>query len=341
LYHEKTGVYFVNLFNEGVVLVMRAVVFDGKLTVVKDYPMPDVPPGWALIRVKVAGICGTDIELIKGYKEFKGVLGHEFIGTVETCDDPDWIGKPVAGEINTGCGRCGWCENDLQRHCPDRSVLGILKHDGCMADYCVLPMRNLFEIPNNLSSQRAIFIEPVSAACEMLQQVQINGTERAIVLGDGRLGILCAWVLATVLSDVTLMGHHAKKLARARWRHLKTERHSADIAPTADIVVDATGTNAGIRDAIARCRPRGTIVLKTTVAAYGDIDLSSIVINELTVVGSRCGQFKDGLRMLASHADMPLEGLITAQYPMEQAVAAFEHAVRPEALKVLIDMNPL
>lgn len=318
---------------------MYAVVFDGKLTVVKDYPIPDVPTGWALIRVQIAGICGTDIELIKGYKEFKGVLGHEFIGTVTTCDDSHWLGKQVAGEINAGCGSCGWCENGLQRHCPNRSVLGILKHDGCMADYCVLPLRNLCEIPNDIPSKRAIFIEPLSAACEILEQLQIKGTERAVVLGDGRLGILCAWVLATVLSDVTLIGRHAKKLARARWRHLKTEHHTAGITPGADIVVDATGSNAGIHDAISRCRPRGTVVLKTTVASYGDVDLSPIVINELTVIGSRCGQFKDGLRMLASHADMPVEGLITAQYPMEQAMAAFEHADRPDALKVLIEMN--
>ncbi len=320
-------------------MVMRAVVFDGKLTVVKDYPIPDVPTGWALIRVQVAGICGTDIELIQGYKEFKGVLGHEFVGTVKTCDDPAWIGKRVTGEINTGCGRCGWCENGLQRHCPNRRVLGILKQDGCMADYCVLPLHNLCEIPNNLPGNRAIFIEPLSAACEMLEQLRINGTERAVVLGDGRMGILCAWVLATVLSDVTLVGHHAKKLERARWRHLKTELHPTAMVPEADIVVDATGTNNGIQDAISRCRPRGTVVLKTTVASHDAVDLSPIVVNELTVVGSRCGQFKDGIRMLATHADMAVETLITAQYPIEQAVAAFEHAVQPDALKVLVGMN--
>ncbi len=325
--------------NEGIVLTMRAVVFDGRLTVVKDYPIPDVPPGWALIQVQSAGICGTDIELMKGYKTFKGVLGHEFVGTVSVCDDPVRVGQQVAGEINVGCGKCECCTTGLQRHCLDRSVLGIIRHDGCMADYCVLPLTNLWAIPGDLPSERAIFIEPLSAACEILEQLQINGTERAIVLGDGRMGILCAWVLATALADVTLIGHHPEKLARAEWRHLKTELATPVRMPEADIVVDATGTTGGLQEAIARCRPRGTVVLKTTVASNDAVDLSLIVVNELTVVGSRCGQFKDGLRMLTAYPDMPVAALITARYPLEQAMAAFEHAARPDALKILIDVN--
>jgi len=318
---------------------MRAVVFDGTLRFIKDYPVPEVPPGWALIHIIKAGICGTDIELIKGYKDFKGVLGHEFVGILKESEDPVWIGKHVVGEINAACGRCDWCARDLQRHCPNRTVLGILNLDGCMADYCILPVENLCEIPAVMSSARAICIEPLSAACEIIEQLHIQGTERVVVLGDGRLGILCAWVLSTLIPDVTLVGHHRKKLALANWRHLKTMLGPAKFGSLADIVVDATGSGNGLADAMSLCRPRGTIVLKSTVVSYGEVNLSSVVVNELTVVGSRCGQMKDGLQMLASYPDMPVERLITARYPIEQAKAAFEHAVQNIALKVLLDIN--
>ena len=318
---------------------MRAVVFDGELTFVKNYPVPEIPAGWALMRVLKAGICGTDIELIKGYKEFKGVLGHEFVGIVKKCDDLSLIGKRVVGDINAGCGKCGWCTKGLQRHCPNRTVLGIINHDGCMADYCVLPVSNLFEIPAEMSNEREIFIEPLSAACEILEQLQIQGMERVMVLGDGRLGVLCAWALSTLLSDVTLIGHHPEKLALAEWRHLKTMIDKAVPGLEADIVVDATGYGGGIVEAMSLCRPRGIIVLKSTVASQGEIDLSPIVVNELTVVGSRCGQIEDGLRMLESYPDMPVERLITARYPIERAKAAFDRAVQPDALKVLIEIS--
>ena len=318
---------------------MRAVVFDGKLRFVKNYPVPEIPTDWALISVLEAGICGTDIEIVKGYKEFMGVLGHEFVGIVEQSDDPAWIGKRVVGEINVACGRCDWCAKELKRHCSNRSALGILSHDGCIADYCALPVSNLFEIPAEMSNARATFIEPLSAACEILEQLQIQGAERVLVLGDGRLGILCAWVLSTLFSDVTLIGHHTEKLAKAKWRHLKTAHSTAKLDLKADIVVDATGSDSGINEAMSLCRPRGTIVLKTTVASQRAINLAPIVVNELTVVGSRCGQINDGLRMLQSYPDMPVERLITGQYPIEQAVEAFERSAQPDALKVLIDTS--
>lgn len=318
---------------------MRAAVFDDKLRFIPDYPVPKPKPGWALIRVLTAGICKTDIELMKGYKEFHGILGHEFIGVVEQCDDAYLKHKRVAGEINVGCGQCEWCANGLGRHCPNRTVLGILDLDGCMADYCMLPVTNLHEIPDSVPDQRAVFIEPLSAACEILEQVTFKGSERVIVLGDGRLGILCAWALTTAVADITLVGHHPEKLNLAKWRHLKTAHGSDGVEAGADIVVEATGSGEGITEAMSICRPLGAIVLKSTVAFQGKLNLSPLVVNEQKLVGSRCGKFKDGLHMLESYPDMPFDQLITATYPIEQALEAFERAARPDALKVILEMS--
>lgn len=318
---------------------MRAVVFDGDLRFETDYPMPEIPQGWAQIRVQTAGICKTDMEIIKGYKGFRGILGHEFIGVVETCEEPGWSGKQVAGEINAACGQCEWCKKGLGRHCLNRRVLGILDLDGCMADYCVLPTENLIEISPAISADRAILIEPLSAACEILEQMAFEGSERVVVLGDGRLGMLCAWALTTVLSDVTLVGHHPEKLKLAKWRHLKTAHGSDGVEPGVDIVVEATGSGGGLAEAMSLLRPRGTIVLKSTIASQGELNLSPVVVNELTVLGSRCGQFVDGFRMMESYGDMPLEQLITARYLIEEALTAFKRAAQPDAFKVLLEIS--
>ena len=185
---------------------MAAALFDGRLRYVTDYPVPARRPGWALIKVRTAGICRTDMEIMQGYLGFRGVLGHEFIGVVAESDDPAWIGRRVAGDINAACGCCEWCARGLGRHCPHRTTLGIVNHDGCLADYCVLPLANLLEIPAAIPDERAILIEPLSAACEILEQISVRGEERIVVIGDGRLGILCAWALVTVASEVTLLG---------------------------------------------------------------------------------------------------------------------------------------
>ncbi|MBN1663251.1 MAG: alcohol dehydrogenase catalytic domain-containing protein [Deltaproteobacteria bacterium] len=319
---------------------MRAVVFDGSLHVVDDYPVPELRPGWARIHIKTAGICKTDMELMKGYMGFQGVLGHEFIGVVEACDRKEWLGKKVVGEINAACGDCEWCQKGLGRHCPNRTTLGIVNHDGCMADYCILPVSNLIEIPADVSDDRAVLTEPLSAACEIIEQLPMTGVERAVVLGDGRLGILCAWALSTVLSDITIVGHHPEKLQIARWRHIHPVADSSDVEPGADIIVDATGSGSGMTEAMRLCRPRGTIVLKTTVAYQGDINLAPVVINEISILGSRCGQFKDGIKMLQDYPDMPVERLITDRYPIADAVYAFERATRSDAMKVLLQINP-
>ena len=276
---------------------------------------------------------------MRGYKNFKGILGHEFVGVVEQCHDPDWIKKRVAGGINVGCGECEECVNELERHCPHRRVLGIVDLNGCMADYCVLPVSNLHAVPASMTDHRALLVEPLSAACEILEQLDLTGSEQAVVLGDGPIGILCAWVLSTALSDVTLIGHHPDKLEKGKWRTLKTAHISADSILDADIVVEATGSGKGLLDAISLCRPRGKIVLKSTVVSKSKMNLSSIVVNEQTLIGSRCGRLKTGLRMMESYPDMPLGRLISADYPIERALEAFERTAQPDTLKIILDMT--
>ncbi len=316
---------------------MKALVFDGALRVDRAYPEPELRPGWAVIRVTVAGLCRTDLELTRGYMGYRGVLGHEFVGVVTDCEDPVWVGRRVVGEINAACGECALCRQGLGRHCPNRTVLGIQGLDGCFAEYCALPVANLHVVPDSISDSRAVFTEPVSAAFEILDQVSLTGPERCVVLGDGKLGILCAWALATVCADVTLVGHHPGKRSAAAWRGVRTCDATAEIEPGADLVVDATGTPEGLSEAIALCRPRATLILKTTTAGKAAVDLAPVVINELQIIGSRCGRFDAGLHALLTY-DFPLEQLIKGRYPLDEAEAAFAHAARRDALKILLDM---
>ncbi len=316
---------------------MKALLYDGRLRLVQDYPEPQLKPGWAVLRVSVAGICRTDLEIMKGYMGFRGVLGHEFVGVVHACENESLVGQRVVGEINAACGECEKCLQGLGRHCPHRATLGILNLDGCLAEYCALPIANLHRIPDPISDVRAVFTEPVSAAFEPFEQINITGEERCVVLGDGKLGILCAWALATTCPDVTIVGRHPAKVETAAWRLLQTTTSIDAVAPGADLVVEATGTESGLREAIALCRPRGTIILKSTVAAGAALNLAPVVVNELNIVGSRCGSFQRGLQGLLTY-DFPLERLIKGQYPLDEALAAFAHAARPDALKILIEM---
>lgn len=319
---------------------MHAAFFSGRLTYVRNHPQPELRPGWAKIRVRLAGICRTDMEILKGYMAFRGVPGHEFVGVVEESAEPSWVGKRVVGEINAACGHCDWCARGLGRHCPNRTTLGIDRLDGCMAQTCMLPVENLHAVPKHISDERAVITEPLSAACEILEQLSFRGNERILVLGDGRLGILCAWVLSTVAQDVTLVGHHPEKLPRAAWRSVQTVLASGRILPGADVVVDATGSETGIIAAMALCRPRGTIVLKSTVAVSGHVNLAPIVINEQTIIGSRCGRFTEGLDLMQKYPDMPLETLISARFPLEKVREAFSRATQSDTLKVLLDIQP-
>lgn len=317
---------------------MKALVFDGRVRLDRDYPPPTLRPGWAVIRVTQAGVCRTDLELTRGYMSFRGVLGHEFVGRVYDCEDNAWIGRRVVGEINAACGECDACRQGLGRHCPRRTTLGIDGLDGCFAEFCALPVANLHAVPDAISDSRAVFTEPLSAAFEVLDQVRLTGAERCVVLGDGRIGILCAWALATAATDITLVGHHPGNLSAAAWRGIRTARSAAEVEPGADLVVEATGAVSGLADAMALGRPRGTLVLKSTLAAREPLNLAPIVVRELTVVGSRCGLFEKGLQALLTY-DFPLERLIKGRYPLDEAEAALAHAARPEALKILIDME--
>jgi alcohol dehydrogenase len=318
---------------------MRAVVFDGRLRFSQNFPIPEIPKDWARIRVQFAGICGTDMEILNGYQQFKGVLGHEFVGIVDQCGSPEWVGRRVVGQINVSCGSCRWCKEGLERHCARRQVLGIHALNGCMADYCILPVSNLLRVPSFLSKEQAVLIEPLSAACRILDQIQLAGGEHVVVLGDGPLGILCAWVLGTVVSRVTLVGRHPHKTAAANWRSIETVRGGLEALYGADVVVEATGSGSGLSEAMALCRPGGTIVLKSTVSAAETMDLSPLVINEQILLGSRCGNFEAALKLMKGYPDMPLRRLITASYPVEHAKEAFGRASGSDALKVALDLN--
>ena len=313
---------------------MRALAFDGQALSVVDRPEPRPADGLAVVRVHLAGVCRTDLELIKGYMGFRGVLGHEFVG--EVVDGPaDWCGKRVVGEINFACGRCAACAGGLGRHCPTRRVLGILGADGAFAERVALPLVNLHTVPEGLADEEAVFVEPLAAAFEIVEQVRIEPGASAVVLGDGKLGLLAAQVLAAAGARVVAVGRHERKLALLRERGIEAQLADAWDRRRADIVVEATGTAAGIAQAIAATRPRGTVVLKTTVAEVTEVNLAPLVIDEITVVGSRCGPFQPALRALAEGL-VAVRPLVTAELPLSRGIEAFELASRPGSLKVLV-----
>jgi threonine dehydrogenase-like Zn-dependent dehydrogenase len=317
---------------------MLALSLDPTLRVA-DRPPPTRKPGEVLIRVRMAGICNTDLEIVRGYMGFTGVLGHEFVGDVVEADDPAWLGARVNGEINLACGECEYCAEGLGRHCPTRTVLGILGKDGCFAEYMTLPVSNLCRVPPALSDESAVFTEPLAAAYEILEQVKVQGARRALVVGDGKLGLMCARVLVGTGPEVTLVGKHADKLALAAARGVTTCTQAQ--APTGwfDLVVEATGSPDGLRYAIERTRPRGTLVLKSTF--HGDTPLATapLVIHEITLVGSRCGPFMPAHAALAGGIIDP-SPMVHATFPLRDALGALERAGQPGVLKVLLDMRP-
>ncbi len=316
---------------------MRAILFDGNLKLLGDHPEPHRRSGESLIRVKLAGICNTDLEIAKGYMGYSGVLGHEFVGIVEESDDTELCNKRVVGEINLSCGHCEFCNSGMRSHCPTRSVLGIMGHPGVMADKCTLPDSNLHKVPEGLPDEVAIFCEPLAAAFEILTQVSIEPGQTAVVLGDGKLGLLVAQVLKNADANVLLVGRSPEKLSLADGWSVRTVPADALREEAADVVVDCTGSTEGFDTALDLVRPRGTIVVKTTVADRFSINLAPLVINEITVVGSRCGPFEPALKAL-SDGSVRVSEMIAGIFPMEQALEAFDSASRPEALKVMIRM---
>jgi threonine dehydrogenase-like Zn-dependent dehydrogenase len=313
----------------------------------QEKQIPRRKRGWAVVRVRLAGICNTDIEILRGYHAFRGTPGHEFVGEVVDCAERRWIGRRVVGEINIACeglGRrmnCGYCQRGIPTHCEHRRVLGIIKHDGAFAEYLTLPLCNLHKVPAGVSDEQAVFTEPLAAACEILEQVNIRKHREVAVLGDGKLAQLIARVLAAAGPKVTMFGKHANKLALARKAGIATTRVSREahsvskIKERWTIVVEATGSPEGFEQALAMLAPRGALVLKSTFHGTARFATWPIVVNEISVVGSRCGPFRPALEMLRRGKVDP-RPLISRVFPLREAAAAILYAQRPGVLKVLL-----
>ena len=319
---------------------MKAIVFDKELKLDNNYPKPAPQKGEALIRVTLAGICNTDYEITKGYMGYVGVLGHEFVGVVEEVngDDKSLVGKRVVAEISYGCEdpNCEWCAKKNYRHCPNRHTIGIWKKDGCMAEYITVPTNILFEVPENVTDEQAVFVEPLAAACEILEQLHIEPMSKIVVLGDGKLGLTTALTLNAHNLDVLLVGKHQNKLDIAKAQGVKTKLlNEFKIEKKYDIVVEATGSASGFETSMALTKPRGVLVLKSTVASGKELNLAPIVIDEITVLGSRCGQFPPALRLLKNNR-IDFTPFITKTYSIDDALEAFEANKAKEGLKILI-----
>ncbi|MBC8106359.1 MAG: alcohol dehydrogenase catalytic domain-containing protein [Anaerolineae bacterium] len=318
---------------------MQALVFDNSLTFDPRRADPAPSDGDTLIKVRQAGICSTDLEITRGYMGFRGVLGHEFVGEVVSSSNKDLVGQRVVGEINCVCGRCDLCLSGLSTHCRNRTVLGILKHDGAFAEFVRLPQENLHVLPKSIDDDQAVFVEPLAAACQVLKQIKLDGRKWVTVLGDGRLGLLVAQVLRNVGCPVRVIGKHPEKMEMCQKWQIRS-RALADITPRhdQDVVVDCTGSAAGFEVAMQMVRPRGTIVLKSTVASAKPLNLAPLVIDEIQVIGSRCGPFKEAIRALAEK-QVDVASLITRRMKIEQGVEAMDLASRPGVLKVILTIE--
>jgi threonine dehydrogenase-like Zn-dependent dehydrogenase len=316
---------------------MRALwLRDKALTLREDVAAPRPPAGEALIRVTLAGICNTDLELVKGYYPYAGVPGHEFVGVVESAAAaPEWVGRRVVGEINAACGACEQCRQRRGTHCERRTVLGIVERNGAFAERLVLPVANLHEVPAGLPDELAVFTEPVAAALQVQEQVAIGAADRVVVVGDGKLGQLIAQTLLAAGCAPTVVGRHAGKLEPLRALGIATASGEDLPARRADVVVECTGNPEGLALARRLVRPRGTVVLKSTYHGDTTLNLSAFVVDEVTLVGSRCGPFAPALRALAEGA-VRVDHLVHARYPLREGLQAFEHAARPGVLKVLL-----
>lgn len=314
---------------------MKAAYFDGQ-KMVYDQNYPDPKTGEALVRVNLAGICGTDLEIIQGYMSYDGILGHEFVGTVEKSENPDLVGKRVVGEINAGCGECDSCSRGMERHCPNRTVLGILKRDGAFAEFLSLPEKNLHVIPDSITDEQAVFVEPLAAAFEIKEQVSLQPPWSVAVVGDGRLAQLIIQVLKLTCPNITCFGKHKSKLqslinvgVKIKIGIEKSDEQSFDL------VVEATGSNSGFEDAMKLIKPRGIVILKSTIASKENLDLTPTVVNEITLIGSRCGLFKPAIDALATGM-VSVDSMIDSTFPLEKFSEAIQYAKKPATLKVFL-----
>lgn len=305
----------------------------------RKQPLPRLPKGFARIRMLAAGICSTDLELQRGYYGFSGTPGHEFVGEVTaiaSTDDQTLLGKRVTGEINLACGKCDWCQRGLGRHCPTRSVLGLVNHPGAFSEYLTLPLQNLHRVPASISDEHAVFLEPIAAACEILDQVKIPKGDAVAVLGDGKLGLLVAQVLQASGARVHLFGRHKEKM-----RLVEQAGVTSEILPHKlperkyRWVVDATGSSDGLRAAVTMCEPRGTVIMKSTVHGLVPIDTAPAIVNEIILIGSRCGRFAPALRLLQLHK-VSVANFISEKFALDQAPQAFAKAAAKGILKVIL-----
>lgn len=314
---------------------VKATYFDGKnLNYDDNYPSPDI--GEALVRVNLAGICGTDLEILDGYMKYNGILGHEFVGTVQKSENSELIGKRVVGEINVGCGICDSCKKGMERHCPNRTVLGILNRNGAFAEFLSLPEKNLHVIPDSITDEQAVFVEPLAAAFEIKEQVSLKPQWSVAVVGDGRLAQLIIKVLKLTCPNITCFGRHQNKLSDVLTSGVKVKIgiDSSD-EQSFDLVVEATGSNSGFSDTMKLIKPRGIVVLKSTIASRENLDLTPTVVNEITLVGSRCGLFKPAIDALATGM-ISIDSMIDSTYPLEKFSEAIQHAKKPDTLKVFL-----
>ena len=313
---------------------MRAIAIDNGVSLRRDYPEPAKTPGESIVRVRLAGICGTDLELARGYMGYRGIPGHEFAGEVVETENPALRGRRVVGEINAACGACRACVEGLGRHCANRTVLGILGRDGAFADYLRLPERNLIPLPDTIPDEIAVFIEPLAAAYEIFEQIKIPRNHRVLILGDGRLGALVAMAFKAEGYDMIIGGHHPEKTEPLGL----SVQHEKDLNDRYDIVVDCTGSNSGFTRALELVRPRGTLVLKSTVAASAALNLAPVVINEITVLGSRCGRFAPAINALRSGKIDP-RPLISATLPLDDGPHALDEAAKSSNFKILLKVS--
>lgn len=313
---------------------MRALLLDRQLIFRADYPDPAPAPGESVVRVRMAGICGTDLEMARGYMSFRGVPGHEFVGEVVDTRTGALAGRRVVGEINAACGRCRWCLDGLGRHCPERTVLGIAGRDGAFAEFLSLPDENLIALPDSIAEEAGVFVEPLAAIYEIFEQTALRRDQKIAVLGDGRLGALAAVVLRAEGYAAVLAGRHREKLERLAALGLEVQ-HEGELEAGFSVVIDCTGKSGGLDRALALVRPRGTVVLKSTAAADAPLNLARAVVNEVTIVGSRCGRFAPAIAALASGKVDP-RPLISSTFALDDAVAAFAAAAASPNFKVLV-----
>jgi threonine dehydrogenase-like Zn-dependent dehydrogenase len=314
---------------------MQALYWNGReLKLDSSRRAPEADDRTAVVKVRLAGICSTDLQIFEGYMNFRGVPGHEFVGSVN--EGPrDLAGKRVVGEINFGCGQCEFCARDLSRHCPNRSVMGILNADGAFAEYVSVPITHLHVVPDSISDEEAVFTEPLAAAFEILAQIQLNPGDDVLIVGDGKLGNLCAQVLRLTGAKMTALGKHREKLALTKKSGVRTRLLNDWKSSAFDVVVEATGSASGLELALGAVRPRGTLVLKSTIAGAHRLSLAPLVINEITVIGSRCGLFTPALEALEEKT-VSVTPLIEKVYPLREGVEAVAHAAKTGTHKILL-----